>query len=42
MEEISKCWTMDDHERRERGIDKPINPATLGFIEETGDKSAQW
>jgi hypothetical protein len=32
---------MDDHERRERGIDKPIHPTTQDFIEETGDKSAQ-
>jgi len=33
---------MDDHERRERGIDKPINPTAQDFIEETGDNAAQW
>jgi hypothetical protein len=41
IEEISKCWTMADHERRDCGIDKPTNPTAQDFIEETGDKSAQ-
>jgi hypothetical protein len=40
-EEISKCWTIEDHERRDGDIDKPTNPTTQDFMEETGDKSAQ-